>query len=65
MNPDWDGRMKAEALKLKTMRHFTEPTRAAQRERILRIALEAIYGTPELTLAEARMLAHRALEDTE
>jgi len=39
--------------------------RTQQEVRILRIALEAIYGTPELTLAEARMLAHRALEDTE
>lgn len=39
--------------------------RQAQQLRILRIALEAIYGTPELTLVEARNLARQALEDTE
>lgn len=71
LNPDWDGRMKAEAQKLKVHpRREGVPSWSAQnwpprRVRILRIALEAIYGTPELTLAEARALAHRALEDTE
>lgn len=66
MNLDWDGRMKAEALKLREMRvSLAEPARVAHRLRILRIALEAIYGTPELTLVEARNLARQALEDTE
>jgi hypothetical protein len=39
--------------------------RQAQQLRILRVALEAIYGTPELTLAEVRAIAHQALEDTD
>lgn len=34
----------------------------SQRLKILRSALEAIYGTPELTLGEARAIAHAALE---
>jgi hypothetical protein len=42
-----------------------ERERQAQLIRILRIALEAIYGTPALTLAEARAIAGQALEDTE
>lgn len=39
--------------------------RTQQEVRILRIALEAIYTQPYITLAEARQLARQALEDTE
>jgi hypothetical protein len=64
MNPDWDGIMKARAREGKS-RPVVVPQLQRPKYDILRAALERIYGTPELTWAEARQIAREALENTD